>query len=264
MPLYFVKIGGSIITDTSKPSTPKIQVIEQLVKEIKEGAEGKSLVIGHGSGSFGHVAVHQYHLENGLEGNGSAYNAAMAHSITHELHYLLIKAMLKYNLPVLSFLPSASAYASNGKIINFNVEPIKKAIESGFVPLVGGDILIDREKGVHIASTEEVFSFLAAELKPSKVIVAGDIDGIFDSDPKLNPNAKLISKIDSTNIESALKGAGPSLKIDVTGGARTKLEFLYNISKNYGSSCYAINGTVPGRLRDAIIGTDVVGTEIKA
>ncbi len=172
--------------------------------------------------------------------------------------------MLEHGVPVFSFMPSANAYAHNGKIVSWNIEPIKKALENGFVPLVGGDILMDGAKGVHIASTEEIFAYLAPQLKPDKVIVAGDIDGIFDSDPKLNPNAQLIRHIDSMNIDNALKGAGPSLKIDVTGGARTKLEFLYNISKSYGSICYAINGNVPGRLQDALKGIDVIGTEIKA
>ncbi|MGC8586502.1 MAG: isopentenyl phosphate kinase [Candidatus Micrarchaeia archaeon] len=261
--MYFVKIGGSIITDTSKPSTPKLQEIERLVDEIKAGSEGHRVLVGHGSGSFGHVAVHKYNLENGLK-EGAAYNAAVAHSITHELHNLIKRSMLEHGMPVLSFIPSASAYAYNGKIVSWNIDPIKKALENGFVPLVGGDILMDGAKGVHIASTEEIFAYLAPQLKPDKVIVAGDIDGIFDSDPKLNPNARLIRHIDSMNIDSALKGAGPSLKIDVTGGARTKLEFLYNISKSYSSTCYAINGNVPGRLRDALKGIDVIGTEIKA
>ena len=67
MSLYFIKIGGSIITDTSKPSTPKLQEIERLVDEIKAGSEGHRILVGHGSGSFGHVAVHKYNLENGLK-----------------------------------------------------------------------------------------------------------------------------------------------------------------------------------------------------
>ncbi|MEM3405211.1 MAG: hypothetical protein QXZ01_02705, partial [Candidatus Micrarchaeaceae archaeon] len=76
--------------------------------------------------------------------------------------------------------------------------------------------------------------------------------------------AKLIRKINKKNIREALNGAGASLKIDVTGGMHSKLQFLYNISRKYGSTCQIVNATVPGRLRDALMGKPVVSTIIKA
>ncbi|MEM3661930.1 MAG: hypothetical protein QXG73_03825, partial [Candidatus Micrarchaeaceae archaeon] len=66
------------------------------------------------------------------------------------------------------------------------------------------------------------------------------------------------------NIKEALKAAGASLKIDVTGGMHSKLKFLYSISRKYGSTCQIVNATVPGRLRDALMGKPVISTIIKA
>ena len=53
--LVFLKLGGSLITDKSKPDTPRIAVLERLAKEIRRALTDQpqlSLLIGHGSGSF--------------------------------------------------------------------------------------------------------------------------------------------------------------------------------------------------------------------
>ncbi|MEM3753394.1 MAG: isopentenyl phosphate kinase [Candidatus Micrarchaeaceae archaeon] len=264
MKLYFVKLGGSIITDTEKANTPKLKEIERLAREIKEGSEGAKIIIGHGSGSFGHVAVHKYGIEKGLHGKGSILGAAKAHAIAHELNRLIIKALNKNGISALPFPPSAGSISINGKISGWNTQPIKTALELGFTPVVMGDVIVDSINGVHIASTEEGFEYLAAIFRPDKVISAGDTDGVFDADPKIYKNAKLIRKINKKNIREALNGAGASLKIDVTGGMHSKLQFLYNISKRYGSTCQIVNATVPGRLRDALMGKPVISTIIKA
>ncbi|MEM0124120.1 MAG: isopentenyl phosphate kinase [Candidatus Micrarchaeaceae archaeon] len=264
MKLYFVKLGGSIITDTEKANTPKLKEIDRLVKEIKEGSKGARVIIGHGSGSFGHVAVRKYGLEKGLHGNESILGAAKTHIIAHELNRLLIKSLNKNGISALPFPPSAGGISRKGRISYWNIEPIKTALAVGFTPVVMGDVIVDSIKGIHIASTEEGFEYLAARFKPDKVISADDTDGVFDADPKIYKNAKLIRKINKKNIREALKSAGPSLKVDVTGGMHSKLQFLYNISKRYGSTCQIVNATVPGRLRDALMGKPVVSTIIKA
>ncbi len=264
MALYFVKLGGSVITDTSTPDTAKREEIDRLAKEIKAGIGGNRLLLGHGSGSFGHVAVHKYGLENGLSGQESTYGAALAHKTVHELNHIVIEILTKNGLNAIKFPPSAAGISKNGKITSWNPANIISALDYGFVPVVFGDLFIDSVKGVYAASTEQIFEYLAKRIKPDVVIAAGDIDGVFDSDPKINKNAKLIPYIDRSNISQALKGTGGSLKIDVTGGMRTKLKFLYSISKRYGAKCMIINATVPGRLQKALMGDETVGTVIKA
>lgn len=264
MTLYFVKLGGSVITDTSKPDTAKVEEIDRLAKEIKLGIGSNKLLLGHGSGSFGHVAVHKYGLEKGLSGQESIYGAALAHKTVHELNNIVINILTQNGISAIKFPPSAGGITRNGKISSWNAANIATALNYGLVPVVFGDLFIDSAKGVYAASTEQVFEYLATKIKPDVVIVAGDIDGVFDMDPKINKNAKLIPHIDGSNIKQALKGTGGSLKIDVTGGMRTKLMFLYKIAKRYGAKCMIINATVPGRLQKALQGEEVVGTVIEA
>ena len=61
--LQFLKLGGSLITEKDLPRTPLLEVIERLVGEIASVLSGKvnlKLLLGHGSGSFGHVPAKEY------------------------------------------------------------------------------------------------------------------------------------------------------------------------------------------------------------
>jgi isopentenyl phosphate kinase (EC 2.7.4.-) len=60
--MFFLKLGGSLITDKTRENAPRLDVIRRLAREIS-GALATAppkLVLGHGSGSFGHAAARKY------------------------------------------------------------------------------------------------------------------------------------------------------------------------------------------------------------
>ena len=67
--LIFLKLGGSLITDKNIPGAANIALIERLADEITQIVSGNpslKLLLGHGSGSFGHVAANQYGTWEGV------------------------------------------------------------------------------------------------------------------------------------------------------------------------------------------------------
>ena len=69
-PLLFIKLGGSFITEKDKPYTLAADRLRQglgQVKELLESQPGMQLVLGHGSGSFGHAAAKGLDLAAGLQ-----------------------------------------------------------------------------------------------------------------------------------------------------------------------------------------------------
>ncbi|MFN8459248.1 MAG: hypothetical protein U0401_32125 [Anaerolineae bacterium] len=54
--LVLLKLGGSVITDKTKPFTARMDVIERLAQEINHALTDRGgdlqLIIGHGAGSF--------------------------------------------------------------------------------------------------------------------------------------------------------------------------------------------------------------------
>ncbi|MGC8547699.1 MAG: isopentenyl phosphate kinase, partial [Candidatus Micrarchaeia archaeon] len=244
MNTYFIKLGGSVITDTNKPYTANISRIRSILGKIKEAqAKGRmKVLIGHGGGSFPHIPAHKYKVNDGLVHKFSWKGASITHYIAEELNRIVVNEGLKLGLKVFSFVPSSFALWHDGLPQSGYAENIKEALNRGFVPVVYGDAVFDSRKGVTIASTENVFSFLSRWIRPSRIILATDVDGVFDKDPKSNKDAKLIKVIDSTNIDKVLNGASGSHKIDVTGGMASKLATLYQIVKQNDSMGIIVNG----------------------
>ena len=257
--LYLLKIGGSVITDLSKPNTVAAGpvTIGTLLGEAYEAysSGGFDLIIGHGSGSFGHVAAAQYKVNEGLAYPDSKLGALITHMTAKQLNDIFIGEGIKLEIPLYPFSPANFSLADNGELGTGFCDHIAGAIEKGFIPVVYGDVVMDKSRGVSIASTEKVLDFIAREIKPKKVLYGSDTDGVFTANPKEHPDAKHIGVIDSSNIEQALENTGVSkTRVDVTGGMKTKLAKLYETCRYTGAEGYIFNITRPGMLKAMLLG----------
>jgi isopentenyl phosphate kinase len=262
--LYLVKLGGSVITDIESPDTPKIKEIDRLLKEVKSSVGKRKIVLGHGVGSFAHVPAHKFMVHKGLINENSRKGASITLKSAMEIHLIMMERAVRIGLNAFSFNPSTASISEGKRITSWDIRPLEMALENDFLPITHGDVIMDSKQGVSIASTEEVFRYLASRLKPEKIIIGTDVDGVFSADPKLHRNAELISRIGRGNIEELLDQTGGSTKVDVTGGMRSKLEYLYNMSKETGAVCQIVNAGTKGTLQAALSGKEVKGTIIKA
>ncbi len=263
--LCFLKLGGSIITDVDKPDTPNIEAIRRLSIELKESlSDGMKLIVGHGSGSFAHVPAHRYQTHMGRINEDSMKGAVITHHAARRLNEIVMENMIEIGIDALSFSPSSAAMAEDKKVISWNTDPIEKALGFGFVPIIYGDVLVDLKQGFCIASTEELFRALALKLRPKRIIIGTDVDGVFDSDPKQNKNAKLIRSIGKEELEYLLPRTTSSRKFNVTGSMNSKIQLLYETSENTGAECQILNAAADGRIRDALKGKHVESTIIKS
>ena len=123
-PLIFVKLGGSIITDKLQPSTARPQVIQRLAQEIRDvraACPNLRLVLGHGSGSFGHVAGNRYHVHQGIAENGDWSGYAETGAAAARLNRLVADLFLEAGVPVVSVQPSACVRCRAGKLVAMNL-----------------------------------------------------------------------------------------------------------------------------------------------
>ena len=97
-------------------------------------------------------------------------------------------------------------------------------------------------------------------LKPEKAVFVSDIDGLYTSDPKKDPDAKLIPEV----TEEILKKVSTEQSVDdVTGGVAGKMREMLDMCGN-GMECILINGTIPGNLQDLLEGKEVKCTVARA
>jgi isopentenyl phosphate kinase len=254
--LYFVKMGGSVITETNVPNTAKEEEIKRILSEIEQLRRTKkaNFVIGHGSGSFGHMAAKEYRTNEGIINDRSLVGAGITKLAANALNSIVIKVGTSMNIPVFPFSASSFGVSREKSIVAGFARNIKMALRKGFVPVVYGDVMIDTKQGVSIAPTEEIFRFLAPKLKPDCIVLGTDVDGVYDKDPTLNADAKLVAEIDSSNIDRIMKSTDGARKIDVTGGMRSKVALLHEIVKTNGCTGYITNIGRVGALSEIVSG----------
>lgn len=260
--LTFVKLGGSLITDKRVENSFRADVAQRVASELYEVYSRRDwypLLVGHGSGSFGHVAAKEYDTIHGVETPEQWRGFAHVATVAAELNYLMAKALHEAGVPVMRFQPSASALAVDGRIDDMAVEPIRRALMGRLVPLVYGDVAIDSRRGGTIISTETIFFYLARYLPVSRILLLGEVDGVYDASGTVIPT---ITPQTLDNVERALGGSAGT---DVTGGMETKVhDMLALVQEQPNITIRIMNGQTPGLLRDTLLNQAAPGTLITA
>ncbi len=262
--LTLVKLGGSLITDKTKPFTPRLDVIKRLAKEIHEAREEKKIkiIIGHGGGSFPHKPAKDYRTDLGIIDKESYKGISTVQDAASNLNRIIVKSLIEIGENAISIQPSAASISEGGIIKYWYLDPLENILKYNMLPVIYGDVLIDTRKGCSIISTEEILNYLSRRFKVKRIILAGIVDGVFDKDPMKYSGAKLIPEINSKNYLDIRKSLGGSVGIDVTGGMLHKVDKMFELVKE-GVEAEIINGEKEGYLKRALLGEKGLGTIIK-
>lgn len=255
--LILVKLGGSLITDKNKPFTARGNVISRLAKEIKQALQKRelNLIIGHGSGSFGHTEAAKYSTRDGLAGGGGVEGLSKVADVALELNKIVNKQFVAHELPVISFSPRSFVSPKSQRVF---VDPIRKALALGVIPLVHGDVVMDQNSGFTIFSTETVLNILAKQLSREysqiKIIYCGITNGVYDA------GGRTIARISPSNFEKVKNDIKGSQAIDITGGMIHKVEESLNIAKSHKIETLIVNGSKRGIVKDVLLNNKVKST----
>lgn len=256
-----LKLGGSVITDKEKPLTPNLQAIKRLAKEIAQ-AEVLSLIVVHGGGSFGHHIAKLYNLTEGYIDPSQIIGFSEAHHAMTKLNSLVMEALLNNNINAVVIQPSSCVITKTGRIQSMEKKPLKRMIDMGLVPVLYGDTVLDSEKGFAILSGDQIVSSLALNFGASRIIIGGDVDGLYTKDPKTSKSAKLIKRVTLEELKTQKHDIEGSKATDVTGGMLGKVrELIPAIEQNI--QALLVNATKPLRVYKALKGEEVIGTIIE-
>jgi isopentenyl phosphate kinase len=250
--LVFVKLGGSVITDKTRPETARPAMIERVAGEVAGALATRSdlqLVLGHGSGSFGHVAARRYGTRQGVRSAADWRGFAEVAAVAARLNRIVTDTFLAAGVPVWSLQPSASARCRDGELVSLATIPVERALAKGLVPLLHGDVALDDVLGGTIISTEQIFAFLARRLHPVRLVLVGVVDGVFERDPLRDPSARPVPEIAAANWEEVRALLGGSYATDVTGGMLAKVEEMVSLVRELpGLTVHLISGERRGAL----------------
>src|SRR5512136_648628 len=179
----FLKLGGSLITDKTKVEHARQPIIRRLAREIKAAREARpdlQIVLGHGSGSFGHVAAKKHGTREGVIDRSGWQGYAEVAAAASRLNQIVVDVFVAEGVPVVSLPPSVSARCDDGRLSYLDTFVLRAALELGLMPLVQGDVALDAVRGATIVSTEDVFIYLVREFQPTCILLAGEVAGVFE------------------------------------------------------------------------------------
>ncbi|MDR3074477.1 MAG: isopentenyl phosphate kinase family protein [Candidatus Methanoplasma sp.] len=252
--MILIKLGGSVITDKAQYRTFNRDAVSRLCREIRDSEE--NVLVVHGAGSFGHVLAKEYSIQDGFVDFAQVPAVARVQYDVRELNLMVVREMLDAGIPAMSVPPGSCFIMDDGKLIVDNTDVMLSASHLGIMPVMFGDVVFDRKRGFGICSGDQLMEILCGIYSPERVIFVSDVDGLYDRDPKSNPDSKLLTEVTSELLE---KVTGDSTIDDVTGGVKAKMEAMLRITTPE-RDCVLINGSVPGRLYSILKGEKIIST----
>lgn len=267
MKVVLLKLGGSLLTDKEREATARRPVIERLAGEIARARAARPdlrLVLGHGSGSFGHAAAKRHGLTGGparMPARGDLRAGIVTtRAQAVRLHRLVLEALASAGAHPFSISPSSCLVTDDGSVAHFDAAALEAALATGLLPVVYGDVVMDRSRRAAIASTETVLAAVAAGLRERGWVVeralwAGTTAGVWDEDGEPIP---VVRPGDSERARSA---AGAARGADVTGGMEHRLGSALELAR-HGVPSLIFDGTVSSAVERALLGGEVPGTRV--
>lgn len=273
--LVFLKLGGSLITDKLRPHTPRLETLKDLSSQIasaRNADPGLLLLLGHGSGSFGHIVAKKYKTREGLAPNFPSQPSSKEwenywrgfSEVWHEadaLNQFVMSALREADIPAMAMPPSAGVVARDGKVANWNLEPLKSALSKGIMPVIYGDVVFDEVRGGTILSTEDLFVHLTRKMRPQRILLAGIEDGVYADFPTRKHR---VARVTPASFKEVRASIGSSAGTDVTGGMDSKVQqMLELVHSTPGLTVQIFSGKNSGNVQKALLGKDI-GTLVEA
>lgn len=249
-----VKVG----TSTLAYGTGRLNIrhTEQLVKVLSDLKNEGHEVILVSSGAIG-MGVGKLSLPQRPKDTASKQACAAVGQC--ELMYTYDRLFNAYNHTVAQILLTGVDVEHTDRRVNFQTT-LNRLLELGALPIINENDTISTEE-IAVGDNDTLSAVVAATTRAELLILLSDIDGLYDSDPHKNPDAKLIHEVTEIDgkILSLAGGSGSELG---TGGMVTKLHAA-QIATEAGCEMVIANGWNPDLLYGIVEG-EPIGTRFLA
>lgn len=249
-----VKVGTSTLTHNT--GLINIRRIEQFIKVLADiRNSGRDLIL-VSSGAIA-VGVGKLGLKERPADTPSKQAAAAVGQC--ELMYLYDKLFSEYNQNVAQVLLTRDVFETEKRNVNVH-NTFMRLLEMGAIPIVNENDTVSVEE-IEFGDNDTLSAMVATIVDADALIIISDIDGLYDDNPRINPKAKLIHRVEQIDerIKSLAHGAGSARG---TGGMVTKINAA-EIACPKGIDVAIVNGSDPAVLYDLFDGKQV-GTHFVA
>ncbi len=245
-----VKVGTSTLTNEQRKSNLRaFDKLAMVLSDIHNMGYEVILV------SSGAIAVGSNKL--GMKEKPSEMRLKQAAAAVGQcsIMYLYDKFFNDYDKTIAQILLNAEDIEQEEKKDNLT-NTFNALLELGVIPVVNEN---DSVSYTEIESQERLFgdndmlsAVVAVLTRAERLVILSDIDGLYDADPRLHPDARLIERIEEIN-DGVVALAGGAGSRRGTGGMRTKLQAA-TLATAQGIATTITNGQRPEALYDIVRG----------
>lgn len=249
-----VKVGTSTLTyETGKTNIRRMMKLCSVLSDLHNSGIDVVLVT---SGAIG-VGVGKLGLSekpSDIPGRQAAATVGQC-----ELMFMYDKFFSEYGQKIGQLLVTKSDFENDTRRENLS-NTFSKLFEYGAIPVVNENDSVATEEIVY-GDNDSLSAIVATLINADGLVILSDIDGLFDSNPMENEDARLIPVVDKIDesIFALCGGAGTNRG---TGGMVTKVHAA-QIAGEKGIPTVVMNGTAPQDIYKLIDGRQV-GTLFRA
>ena len=249
-----IKLGTNILRgDDGYVSLPRVfSFIEDISSLVNSGKE--VIVITSGAVGLGKKRLGITSTE------GTALKQACAAIGQGKLMSIYEEGFDTYGLIAAQILLTEDDFSIRERYLSLRTT-LNKLLELGTVPVINQNDTVStleitpRNADIQVAfsDNDKLSALVASELDADLLIILSDINGLYDSNPKTNPDAKIIKEVQEVTDEICSMGTDASE--GGRGGMRTKLEAARMVTR-FGGKVLIANGKEPFIIKKIFNGED--------
>ncbi len=245
-----VKVGTSSITAGGDGvSNEFMDGVAEQVRELKDSGK-RVLIVTSGAIGVGLKAMHAKPKPKEVPIRQAA--AAVGQSI---LMQKWTDSFQKQGMVVSQILLTYDFYSDREKYLNLR-NAIQTLLQHDVVPIINeNDVICIKEIDATFGDNDTLSAYVSSKMDADLLILLSDVDGLYDKNPKIYPDAKLVPLVDGLD-DSILSMAGDPTSRVGTGGMKTKLKAA-QICREAGCYMAIVNSSEPGVIRKVVAGEDV-------
>ncbi len=246
-----IKVGTSTLTyENGKINYRRIESLCKVISDLQNRGEQ---IIFVSSGAIG-VGMGKVGLESRPQ--ETRKKQALAAIGQCELMFMYDKLFGEYNHSVAQILLTRYAVETIQKRQNV-INTIEELLDMNIIPVINENdtVAIDELEGNNFGDNDMLSAIVSRLVRADRLIILTDIDGLYDSNPKTNPDARKIDTVTEITPEILNMAAGTGSNRG-TGGMITKLQAA-DYATQKGTEVYVINGSNPEDLYEIFDGNNI-------
>lgn len=236
-----IKVGTATLSSPDSNSAIDINVVENLTNVISKLKESGHKVILVTSGAVA-LGVKKLSLSKKpktiLEKQVAAAVGQALLMQTYETYFS------KHGIPIAQILLTREGFAQREIYINAR-ETILEMLEMGILPIINENDAVASEE-IRFGDNDMLSAMVSDLISADRLIILTDEEGLYDTNPKENKNAKLINLVEkiTPQIEKMAQGAGSEFSM---GGMISKIQAA-KLATSVGIKTHILYGGKPEKI----------------